>query len=58
MPLKPMNARAMMPVIISVIGAPLKPSGMELSFSFDLIPAIAVMARAHPIPEPTENINV
>lgn len=53
MPLKPIKAKAIIPVIIKVMGTPLKPSGMDFSFNLDLIPAIAVMARAQPKPDPT-----
>ena len=42
----------MIPVIINVMGVPRNPSGIDFSLSLDLIPAIAVIANAQPIPEP------
>lgn len=52
MPLKPMNAIAMKPAIISVIPGPSKAGGILAVRSFVRIPLIATIAKNHPIPLP------
>lgn len=52
-PLKARKARAMIPVIISVMAGPSRPLGsLALFCSFSLIAPTAIMATIHPMPLP------
>ena len=51
-PENPMNAIAMIPVIIKVKGDPWRPTGTDVSLILDLIPAIDTIASIQPSPLP------
>ena len=58
MPEKPTKAKAISPVMIKVIPGPSNPFGIIALFNLCFIPAIATMARVHPMPEPTPRLGL
>ena len=56
-PIKPINAIPIKPVRKKAIPNPLRPGGTLEYSSFSLMPAMATIANAHPIPPPKPKDN-